>query len=178
MKRYSMKQLFRRERRRGDLVFAVTFFVLCLVLLYNLGDQTRWTPRTKLVAQPAFWPTLSVTGMSIFAAFHLFGSLTSPRIAGRLEEVALWCRSLEYVGYFLAYVLLVPRLGYLPSTGLFMLLLTLRLGYRSPRSLIYATAFGFGVAIIFRAFLQVKIPAGSVYEYLPDAIRRIAMIYL
>ena len=90
----------------------------------------------------------------------------------------IWLKSLEYVMYFLIYVATVPWLGYLPSTVLFALFLALRTGFRSTRALGVSVIFGIAVAVIFRGGLQVKIPAGEVYQHLPDSIRLFALSYL
>lgn len=174
----TFQELFRRDRRPGDLVFAYFFLGFCLFLLFNLRDQAQWLDNAKTVAQPAFWPTVAVVGMTLFAGLHLVGSLVSPRIPGRLKEGAFWLRSGEYVVYFLIYVWSVPIIGYLLSTIVFAVFLTIRLGYRSKQALGFAALFGFAVVLVFRAGLQVKIPPGQIYEYLPDAIRTFAMVYL
>lgn len=174
----TFQELFRRDRRRGDLVFAYLFLGFCLFLLFNLGDQAQWLDNTKAAAQPAFWPTISVVGMCFFAGLHLVGSLVSRRIPGRLQEAVFWLRSGEYVLYFLIYVWSVPVVGYLISTILFAVFLTIRLGYRSRQALVSAAIFGLAVVLVFRAGLQVKIPPGQIYEHLPDFIRTFAMVYL
>ena len=172
------QELFQRYRRPGDLIFAVVFLFLALFLLSQLGEQTTWAKRTPWYGQPALWPGISVLGMTIFGAFHLLGSILSPRIPGRWTEVAFWLRSFEYVFYFLIYVALVPRGGYLPMTMAFTLFLALRAGFRNWRALMSAVLFGVVTALVFRGFLQVKIPAGQIYDYLPPAIRTFAFMYL
>ena len=172
------QELFQRYRRPGDLVFAVIFFGVSLFLLSQLGTQTTWARRTPWHGQPALWPGIAVAGMTLFGFFHLLGSAVSPRIRGRWAEVTFWLRSLEYVLYFLIYVALVPLGGYLPMTLLFTVLLSLRAGFRGWRPLVSAAAFGVVTALIFRGFLQVKIPAGEIYDHLPVVIRSFALQYL
>ena len=172
------QELFQRYRRPGDLVFAILFLLFALFLLSQLGEETKWVKRTKWFGQPSLWPAVAIWGMVVFGAFHLLGSLVSPRIQGRLAEVTFWLRSLEYVLWFLAYVVLVPAFGYLPSTLVFALFLTLRAGFRRPLHLMLAALFAVSVALIFRGFLQVKIPAGEIYQHLPDALRTFALTYL
>lgn len=173
----TLQDLFKRYRRPGDLVFALIFLAFSLFLWINLDAQTTWVKRTKTVAQPAFWPTVSVYLMLGFSALHLIGSLVSPRIPGRLKEVTFWVRSLEFSAWFLAYVKLVPVIGYLPATILFMLTLSFRLGYRGVRELGGAAAVGVLIVVVFKTFLQVKIPGGQIYEYLPDALRAYMLTY-
>ncbi len=174
----TLQDMFRRYRRPGDIVFATFFFAFALFLLSQLGTETQAVKRTKWFAQPALWPTVAIWGMVIFSGFHLLGSFLSPRIPGRWRELAFWLKSLEYVIYFLIYVVAVPWLGYLPSTMLFAALLAVRTGFQTPGAISIALAFGAVVAVVFRALLQVNIPAGRMYEYLPDPVRVFALTYL
>ena len=167
----TLQDMFKRYRRPGDLVFAVAFFLFSLALLSQLGEQTVWKKGTRLFAQPPFWPAVSLISMTVFAAFHWLGSAVSPRIDGRWAEVLFWVRALEFVAWFLAYVALVPLLGYLPSTILFAMMLACRLGYRSAGWMAVSAATAFGIVLVFKTFLQVKLPGGLIYEYLPSALR-------
>jgi len=174
----TLQDMFRRYRRPGDIVFAVLFLLFALFLLSQLGTETQIVKRTKWFAQPALWPTIAIWGMVVFSALHLLGSVLSPRIPGRWREVGFWLMSLEYVVYFLIYVVVVPWLGYLPATMLFTAFLAVRTGFNSPKLVAVAMLFGAVVAVVFRAFLQVNIPAGRLYETLPDSIRVFALTYL
>ena len=115
--------------------------------------------------------------MTSFALLHWFGSICSPRLAGRWLEVQFWLRAIEYALWFMAYVLLVPYLGYLPSTIIFILVLTFRVGYRDRKFFAAAAVVGFAVVVIFKSLLQVKVPGGQVYESLPDGIRALMLTY-
>lgn len=173
-----LQDKFKRYRRPGDIVFAVLFLAFSIFLMTQLGEQTKLVKRTKWFAQPGLWPTIAISGMVAFAALHYLISALSPRLPGRRAEVSFWLGSLEYVFYFLVYVKLVPFLGYLPSTVLFDVCLALRVGFRDARIIGIAAIFGVCVAVIFRAFLQVKIPAGTLYENLPEGLRAFALTYL
>lgn len=175
----TLQDLFRRYRRPGDLVMALLSCAFALFLLASLPFQTDWVARTRLFAQPAFWPSVAVFAMVLFSGLHVIGALVSDRIPGRLAEVLHWLRALEYVGWFMAYVVLVPQLGYLPSTMLFTVALTLRAGYRGARWILAALVFALVVVVLFKGFLQVRIPAGALYDLLPPgAIRSFVMTYL
>ena len=115
--------------------------------------------------------------MAFFAAFHLLGSALSERVIGRWQEVWLWISSLEYAGWFIAYAILVPYAGYLPSTVLFAVVLAVRAGYRKVSTLISAAISALVIVLLFKTFLQVKLPSGLVYESLPDGLRQIMLIY-
>lgn len=173
----TLQSLFKRYRRPGDIVFAWVFLIASVFLLAQIFDQTAYKAGGKLFSQPRFWPAVSLTLMTIFAAFHLLGSALSERIEGRWAEVWLWVSTLEYAGWFIAYAALVPYAGYLPTTVVFAVLLSLRAGYRSRTALCAAALSALGIVLVFKTFLQVKLPAGQVYEYLPDGIRQIMLTY-
>ena len=169
--------LFHRERRKGDLVFAIVFFVFSAVLVASIRSQTIWVEGTDFYAQPRFWPAVSLGGMTLFAALHWIGSALSPRIHGRWQEVWLWARSIEYAGWFLAYVLLVPILGYLLATLLTGALLMIRVGYRSLTAIGGMVLTAFVIVLIFKTTLKVNLPGGAIYEYLPTAWRSFMLTY-
>lgn len=173
----TLQDLFKRYRRPGDLVFAMVFLIFSGWLLSQLSHETRWMARTKLFSQPSFWPAVSLITMTLFAFLHWLGSICSPRLHGRWAEVGFWLRAVEYALWFMGYVLIVPFLGYLPSTVVFTLILTLRAGYRDKRFLISAIFAGCAIVITFKSFLQVKVPGGQVYEYLPDGLRAFMLTY-
>lgn len=173
----TLQALFRRYRRPGDIVFAWIALILALFLLSQLWSQTTYRAGNALFAQPRFWPAVSLIGMAGFAAFHLLGSALSERIEGRWREVLLWLAALEYAGWFIAYAMVVPIVGYLPTTVLFALALTLRVGYRRPVTLLAAVASAVVIVLLFKTFLQVNLPAGQVYQSLPDGVRQFMLTY-
>lgn len=173
----TLQSLFKRYRRPGDIVFAWVILITSVFLLSQLFQQTAYKPGGKLFAQPRFWPAVSLICMTGFAAFHLLGSALSERIEGRWAEVLLWVSALEYAGWFIAYAAIVPYAGYLPATVVFAVLLVLRVGYRNRLALISAVLSAVGIVLLFKTFLQVKLPSGQVYELLPDGIRQIMLTY-
>jgi hypothetical protein len=174
----TLQELFKRYRRPGDIVFAWALFVLAVALASQINTQSPWNGTRNMFSQPAFWPTVSLLLMVVFTGLHLLSSALSPRILGRWAEVAQWLRAVEFAGWFLLYVYVVPYLGYLPTTVLAALLLGVRMGYRSVRSLGVLVAMGTVIVVTFRGFLQVRVPAGEVYQYLPDTVRIFFMTYL
>ncbi len=173
----TLQALFKRYRRPGDIVFAWIALVVSVFLLTQLWDQTAWRGGQKLAAQPRFWPAVSLIGMVAFAALHLLGSALSERIGDRWREVWLWFCAFEYAGWFVVYAMAVPLAGYLPTTVIFAILLTVRVGYRSTAAIGSAAASAVVIVVLFKSFLQVKLPAGRVYEALPDGLRQIMLTY-
>lgn len=173
----TLQDLFKRYRRPGDLAYSIICLLFSLFLAVNLPSETTWVKNTKLFAQPAFWPWLAVILMLVFSALHLVSSLVSPKLEGRWREIGFWLRSLEFSGWFMIYVIAVPQIGYLPATVIFAVSLSWRLGYRGFRMLGSAALFGAIVVIVFKGFLQVKVPGGMIYEYLPTALRSVMLTY-
>ncbi|MDH3661034.1 MAG: tripartite tricarboxylate transporter TctB family protein [Alphaproteobacteria bacterium] len=161
--------------RPGALLFALLFLALSLSLLSQLGNEAKFSAKGNWVAQPAFWPAIGVIGMSVFGALHLLTQHRREGFAGSLGEAAVWLLSLEYFAWFMAYVFVVPVIGYLPATLIFTTALALRAGYRDGWMLGAAALTGLGVVLVFKTLLSVKIPGGALYEYFPAAMRSFLM---
>ncbi len=164
------------HRRAGQFLFAVGFTAIAILLVALLGDQTVWKAKVKFFAQPRFWPAVGVIGMAVFGALHL-KTLHRNRISRYdLREARIWFESVEYALWFLVYVWVVPIVGYLPTTLIFAPLLTWRLGYRSRKMLWISVVFSLFVVVLFKSMLQVKIPGGLIYEYLPAGLRSLFIL--
>ncbi|MGB7244633.1 MAG: tripartite tricarboxylate transporter TctB family protein [Sulfitobacter sp.] len=173
----TLQSLFKRYRRPGDIVFAWLVLIGSVFLLSQILDQTAYKPNGKLFAQPRFWPAVSLVGMTVFAALHFVGSLASERINGRWREVLTWVASFEYAAWFIAYAAAVPYAGYLPTTVIFAICLSLRVGYRSAKMLGIAALSACFIVVLFKTLLKVNLPAGRIYEVLPDGLRQIMLTY-
>ena len=173
----TLQSLFKRYRRPGDIVFAWIALLVSVFLLSQLAGQSEWRSGGKLFAQPRFWPAVSLSGMTVFAAFHLLGSLLSERLHGRWQEIWLWVASLEYAFWFIAYAATVPYAGYLPATVLFAVALAFRVGYRRASTLIAAAIAAVIIVLLFKTLLKVNLPSGLIYESLPDGLRQIMLTY-
>lgn len=173
----TLKSLFKRYRRPGDIVFAWFCVVASVLLLSQIFDQTAYRDGGELFAQPRFWPAVSLVLMTAFAAFHLLGSALSERIEGRWGEVWLWVCSLEYAGWFMVYAIAVPYTGYLLTTIVFAVLLALRVGYRSAKMLLAAVGGALVTVLLFKTFLKVNLPSGMIYEQLPNGLRQFMLTY-
>lgn len=163
-------------RLRGQILFAAIFLAVATFLLSQLGTQTTWANKTDLVAQPGFWPAVGVGGMVLFGGLHLL-HLPRRRLArDDWQEGRTWLAVFEFAGWFLGYVFAVPWVGYLPATLVFMPLLLWRLGYRTRAVLVVGVLFGAAIVLVFKTFLNVRIPGGAVYDYLPDAVRNLFIV--
>ena len=106
-----------------------------------------------------------------FGALHLWRLPWRQLTGADWRELRDWARALEFAAWFMAYVLLVPVLGYLPATLIFVPALSWRMGYRSARMLGIGVLFAVLVVVTFKMVLSVKIPGGALYEHLPEALR-------
>ena len=166
------------RRRPGDLLFAAASFALALFLLIQLPEQTRWFNRVDPLLQPRFWPSVVLGAFTLFSGLHLVQSWiarndpdhpdASPVPVG---ELLRWLRPLELAVYFVVYAASIPWLGYLLSTVLFMPLLGLRTGIRSPAGLCLLAGLGVGIVLVFRTGLEVRMPPGAMYDLFPPAVR-------
>lgn len=169
--------VFPNARKPGELLFAMLILALALLLISQIGHQTSWLPGKGLAAQPRLWPLIGLGTMSIFGALHLWSTSHNRRTPGRWREALIWVSSLEYVAWYLLYVASVPYAGYLLATLIFCLFLTWRAGFRSARPFLVAALFALAVVLFFKTTLNVKIPGGAIYEYLPAAARNFMLRY-
>ena len=164
-------------RKPGELLFCALFLIFAAGLLAQMGWQTEWIDGKGLAAQPRTWPAISLGGMVLFGAIQWLRTRAVERTPGRWREAVTWIRALEFVGWYVAYVVVIPVVGYLLATLLFCLLLTLRLGYRSRAVLLSAALFAVAVVLAFKAGFNVKIPGGAIYDYAPEGMRYILIRY-
>jgi hypothetical protein len=179
--RRDLSDLADARHHRAEIVFGVLSFAGALLLASQLGNQTSWLSGRAFAAQPSFWPVVAIGGMVLFGTFELWHSWRRNRRVradGIAAEVLDWFRGLEFVAWFMAYVAVVPVVGYLPTTIVFCAVLTWRLGYRRPRTLVAAALTGIVTVVVFKSFLSVRIPGGDLYEALPDAVRNFMILYL
>ena len=158
------------QARAGGLAFQLVFLLFALFLLSQIGTETKSASGGNFAAQPRLWPAIGVGGMLLFGLAQTAATWRS-RAPGAIPEMFTWVRALEYLIWFMAYVAIVPAVGYLPSTVAFTVLLAVRQGYRTAAVLLSAAALGTAIVIIFKAGLSVRIPGGTLYEHLPGGLR-------
>ena len=132
----------------------------------------------SLFVQPRFMPAIAVVGMLVFGCLHLWQLPRRRVVRNDWNEARIWVSGLEFVGWFMVYVYVVPIAGYLPSTIGFVWLMVFRMGYRSPNYRWFSVLFAVAVVVAFKALLQVRIPGASAYELMPSAIRNFLIVYL
>jgi hypothetical protein len=170
---------FKPRRGPGDIVFAVVAVAFALFLLSRLGSETTWLKGISLGTQPRFWPAVSIFGMVFFGLIYFIGSLRhlANQEGSVGKEILFWLRGLEFTIWFMVYVFMTPVIGYLFASILFCVVLAARVGYRSLRSLMISAGLSVAIVLLFKTFLQVRIPGGTIYEYLPDGFRNFMILY-
>lgn len=168
-----------RTRTSGQVIFVLAGLVATLFLLSQLTGQTEWSDRARNIAsQPRLWPAVALIVMLAgFGAQFWRLRRRRPNLLDRLE-MRRWAEPVEYLLWFMAFVLAVPVLGFLPMSIVFACTLTWRLGYRTRGMLALAAAFALGVVILFKGFLGVNIPGAAIYQALPDGLRGFFLTYL
>nr|WP_271979763.1 tripartite tricarboxylate transporter TctB family protein [Granulosicoccus sp.] len=161
--------------RPGSILFAVLIVFGSVYLLTQLSVETKYSSGKQLFAQPRFWPGVAVVGMLFFGVGHLL-SIIRTKQDGTIGELVVWFSALEYLAWFMVYVVVVPYLGYLTGTILFTCLLALRQGYRTKKYLLIAALMGVCIVLVFKTGLSVKIPGGELYDYLPNSIRNFMIV--
>jgi magnesium-transporting ATPase (P-type) len=174
-KKLDISDIFAPKFHSSELVFAGAMIALTLFLASQYSAQTRIIEGRDLTSQPGFWSWLSIFGMVAFGlpyiclVFKKYREIESPEPTAR--ELSFWFRSTEYAAWFLSYVLLVPKAGYLPATIIFSCALTYRTGYRAKKFYLCAVLFSLVTVLLFKSFLNVAIPGGELYEMFPSSIR-------
>ena len=160
-------------------MFIVGALVLSLVLLSQITRQTVWIEGSKsFAAQPRFWPAVAITLMVVSFALHLWQMRRRRPNLLDWTEARRWLEPLEYVLWLMAYVFLVPIVGFLPMSLIFACTLTWRLGYRDKAYFWIAAAFAVATVALFKGALGVKIPGAEIYEVLPGGLRNFFILYL
>ena len=157
--------------KSGDLLFALIFFMISAFLISQLPDRVKWFKNTKLTSQPALWCSIGLIGMTAFGLIHLLLKVRLDDLSRELKEGLIWIRSMEFACWFLLYVVLVPYIGYLLATCIVAFCLSYRVGYQNKKMLSYSIITALSILLVFKTFLEVKIPGGIIYEYLPETLR-------
>jgi|TARA_B110000967_G_C18819249_1_gene527768 hypothetical protein len=166
------------EYLTGEKAFAVLMVMLSAFLLYSIPHETQWFNGMSLTKQPRFWPSMCIIGLSLFAFGHGFSvwlkgssldKYEKVDVSAEIDEIKHWFRPIEFVVYFLTYVIAVPWLGYLLATLAYFLFMTLRMGYRKKSMLWISAATAVLIVLLFKTLLQVKISSGAWYDLLPDS---------
>ena len=162
----------------GQRIAQPALLVFALFLAISFPFQVKWFEGLTFHKQPGMWALFSVAGMVLTGAVLTARSLRESAATSEREELVFWLRACEFLVWFMAYVFIVPYLGYLPSTLLFTMALTWRLGYRRLRWLGISALLAISIVVLFRALLKVKVPGGKIYDAFPQPLSSFLLTYL
>ncbi len=100
-----------RSRAAIDFFCAAFIVLVTLVLVSQLGSQTRWLKRADLVMQPGFFPAIGLLVMGVPALVLSVVSFRQIRSGIELESpriiIAGFHRCCEFAVWFLVYVYII-----------------------------------------------------------------------
>jgi hypothetical protein len=160
----------------------MVFTVVTGGLLVLLPFQTRSGPASAgWWTQPWTLPAILLGTLFFANGFSLlkdFAALrkvaaTHDEVEEAKSEMRGWFRPLEYFVYFLCYLYVLAYLGYFLSTALFIQWLLFRTGLRSTGWRLAGLLAAVVLTMIFRWGLGIWVPTAELYDFFPDAIRKI-----
>ncbi|MEM7132789.1 MAG: tripartite tricarboxylate transporter TctB family protein [Chloroflexota bacterium] len=135
------------------------------------AEQGWWT-------QPAFMPLLSLLLIALAATYLCFQHFRSTRSAAEsaddsslADELIQWIKPFEFFVYYIVYIWLLGLIGYFLSSLLFILVLSWRIGLRSPRWMLTGFLFSIVLIAMFRWALGIWVPQAELYALFPKDIR-------
>jgi len=132
-----------------------------------------------LLSQPWLAPLLCLLILLPAAISNLRASIKNYRWRQRFlqpidvsYELEQWVRAVEFVGWSIAYALLIPILGFLVSSVVFGVLLPWRMGYRSVKWQCICLLISVGIVLIFRTGLHIETSVNIwLYKFLPTPLQ-------
>lgn len=150
-------------RRPGELVFALAILLFSLAAFWQAYDISGFDGLTE----PGVFPMLATGTMVLASLFILSNTACRPAeadgaAARRFFAEILPVRHMVLIGLVLAYLLLLPLLGFIASSALFLLAAFQYLWRRHVLiTLLLSAAALAAVYVIFRIVFQVVLPEGS-----------------
>ena len=151
-------------RRPGELVFAVSVLLFSLAAFWQAYEISGFAGLTT----PGVFPMLATGTMVLASLFVLADTARRPAeaegaaVAKRFVAEILPVRHMVLIGLVLAYLLLLPSLGFIASSALFLLAAFQYLWRRHVLITLLLSAGALAaVYVIFRIVFQVVLPEGS-----------------
>ena len=151
-------------RRPGELVFAVALLLFSLAAFWQAYEISGFTGLTE----PGVFPMLATGTMIVASLFVLSQTARRPVEAGATDNAKrffaeiLPVRHVVLIGLVLAYLLLLPSLGFIVSSALFLLAAFQYLWRRHVLITVLLSAGALvSVYVIFRIVFQVVLPEGT-----------------
>jgi hypothetical protein len=150
------------QRRPGEVVFALVLVVASLTLLWSAYGISGF----KKLSAPGSVPMATTAIMALTATIVLLKTIRLPRVSGEtIAKDILPGTVILFVGFLVAYGLLLKPLGFLPTSALF---LVTAIKVLARRGWLWTLTVSLGslllIWLVFRIVFTVLIPAGIVPE--------------
>jgi hypothetical protein len=151
---------------KGELIFALLIFVVSLFLYWVTGSFGTGTVLQGSQMGPAFWPRL------LLGALLLLSVVVSVGTIRKIAREKAWGESLltmdrgkvrffAAIGLGVAYLILLPVLGFIAITPVFMIAFMLLLGEKSKGWIIgVSIAMTAIIVVLFTKAMYVPLPRG------------------
>jgi len=152
------------HRRPGELVFALLLVVFSATAFWKAYGISGFSGKTE----PGVFPMIAAGVMTVSSAVILMSAArqTGPNEStpGFFSEV-LTPRHVVLIGLILGYVLLIPLLGFVVSSALFLFCAFQFLWRKNPFLILALTACTLAIIyVVFRELFQVVLPQGSLLQ--------------
>ncbi len=151
---------------KGELIFALLIFVVSLFLYWVTGSFQTGTLLQGGQMGPAFWPRL------ILGALILLSGIVSAGMIRKISKEKAWGESLvtmdrgkvrffAAIGLGVAYLVLLPVLGFIAITPVFMIAFMILLGEKSKGWILgVSIAMTAIIVVLFTKAMYVPLPRG------------------
>ncbi len=166
---------------KAQWLYAFISFGVSIFLLLSIPFQTTYFEGVEWFNQPRTWPSFAIFGMLVFGLLQLLYLRKyhdEPNFVPFEQELRMFGRGLEMAVWFAVYIFAVGYFGYMPSTIVFSLFMTWRMGYRRSVYYIAAVLTAIMVVVIFKDLLRVNIPGGYLYNYFPESMQGFLKTYM
>ena len=149
---------YAEQRRPGEVLFTIFLLVASLVLLWKAYGISGF----EALSAPGSVPMATTLAMVVTAAIVLIRTIRLPLVKGETiaKDILPWIVVL-FIGFLIAFGVLLKPLGFVPTSALFLLA---SIKILSGRSWAFAGAISLasllGVWLIFRVVFTVLMPAG------------------
>lgn len=152
------------HRRPGELIFALLLVMFSVAAFWQAYGISGFSGKTE----PGVFPMIASSVMMISSAVILVSAARQPGPAkgtpGFFTEV-LTTRHLVLIVLVLGYVLLMPQLGFVLSSALFLFSAFQFLWRKNPILILALTAIALAlIYFVFRELFQVVLPQGALLQ--------------
>lgn len=151
---------------KGELIFALLIFVVSLFLYWVTGSFGTGTVMQGAQMGPAFWPRFLLGGLlllSVVVSVETIRKITKERAWGEplLTMDRGKIRFFAAIGLGVAYLVLLPVLGFIAITPVFMIAFMRLLGEKSKGWILgVSVAMTATVVVLFTKAMYVPLPRG------------------